>query len=67
MPVRMAMSLITGATLRSPAIQPRRRRFRLFSCAIEHEESLSARIISLFAVSVWSVNEFLMRTSWSLE
>ncbi len=65
--VQMAMSFFTGATLRSPAIQPRRRRFRLFSCAIGHEESLSARIISLFAVSVWSVNEVLMRRCWSLE
>ncbi len=59
--------IFSGETLRSPEIQPRRRRFRLFSCAIGHTESLRMRIISLFAVFVWSVNEFLMRRSWSLE
>ncbi len=42
--------IFSGATLRSPAIQPCRRRFRLFSCAMGHAESLRALIISLFAI-----------------
>ncbi len=59
--------IFSGATWRSPAIQPRRRRFRLFSCAMGHAASLIALIIYLFALSMCAVNGFLMRRSWSLE
>ncbi len=63
---RMEVSFF-GEDLRRPAIQPSRRRFRLFSCATGHVASLKALIISAFVDRVCSAHELLIRRSGFFE
>ncbi len=57
--------ILSGATLRRPAIQPRRRRFRLLGCAIGHDCSLKILMTSSSARRVIRVRECLMRRRWA--